>query len=149
MDTSSAFSARRRSCWGVYETALLPERLCVFPERFRSFLGEELALVRLPSHAIGVFPSATVELWGEAPRSGEALRDLPGWRLLLADAEFENFDAKGRLSLSAKLCAWAALSPATPLRIVGVGASVEIWSQSEWERYEEGVLLRDREGRNG
>ncbi|MCW3052457.1 MAG: hypothetical protein JWN14_1627 [Chthonomonadales bacterium] len=145
MDASTSLSNRRRSCWGVYESTLREDASVQFPERFRVCLGEEVVMVRLPCHAIGVLPLDLLEEGAAALVSDDSVyeRSASAMRFMLATAESGHFDSKGRLAFTPAHCEWAALTPETPLRIVGVGDKVEIWSRAEWEAYQAGATYND------
>jgi len=119
-----------------------------FPERFRVCLGEEVVIVRLRCHALAVLPLEIVESWTAALVSDESVQEPSAVRFMLADAEVGDFDPDECLALTQAHCEWAALTPETSLRLIGVGDRVEIWSQAEWEAYQIDVAENDypREG---
>jgi len=143
MGASASRSNRRRSCWGVYESALREDASMFFPERFRACLGEETVIVRLRYHALAVIPLEIVESWTAALISGESVQEQSAMRFMLADAEVGEFDSEGCLALTKAHCEWAALIHETSLRLIGVGDRVEIWSQAEWEAYHAGAAHND------
>jgi len=138
MDVSASLSKKRGSCWGVYETTLRKDARVHIPEHFRRCLGEEVVMVCFKDRTIRVLPVDLLEEWraallSEGPSQG---RSASAVRTMLAGAEFGYFDSEGCLALTAAHREWAALSPQTSLRILGVGDTIEIWSQAEWEVYQ-------------
>lgn len=135
MDTNPSPRNRSPRMWGRYDAEWHETRSVLLPERFRAGLGDEVAMVCLPCHAIRVLAQ---NMWEEAV-AAQACKDTDADARRLTEfysrPTFEAFDANGFLFLSAFLRGFAAISLASPLLVYGMGQNVEIWSLPVWEEY--------------
>src|SRR5262245_53983348 len=63
-------------------------------------------------------------------------------RALFSKAVACEFDAQGRVSLSAEQRRLAGIEPRSTVAVIGNGARVEIWAEERWEAYSDDAVGR-------
>jgi len=112
---------------GVHEAVSGKGGRLTLPKRFRAGLGDRVALICLPHHALTLLPIALWdEIKSEIPSSADGERP---------DFAVVSVDVRGRIALPRTFCQWADIAPHSPLVIVGLGQKVEIWSHGAWEQF--------------
>ncbi len=120
---------------GEHQHTLDVKGRVILPARFRERLASGLVFVPSQDRCIDVYPLTAFE------RRVEELRSVPRedrdarryLRVLLAGAHEEQPDAQGRVTIPARLRAFAGLE--RDLTINGVDQKVEIWAREAWDAY--------------
>lgn len=120
---------------GTYEPKLDDKGRLILPAKFREQLAGGLVMTRGQEHCLYVFPAAGFQAMFDqlrkAPLTSKEARDYI--RVMLSGAADEIPDKQGRITIPAPLRDYADLK--RELRVVGVGARVEIWDAQAWEQY--------------
>lgn len=107
----------------------------IFPAKFRQALGDHFVITKGLDHCIFVFP---MDEWKVMEEKLKALpmtnRDARAFvRYFFSGASEEKFDKQGRIRVPQNLIDHANLEKQAI--IIGVGTRLEIWSEAEWEAY--------------
>lgn len=120
---------------GTYEPKLDEKGRLILPAKFRDQLAGGLVMTRGQEHCLYVFPAAGFQTMFDqlrkAPLTSKEARDYV--RVMLSGAADEIPDKQGRITIPASLREYAGLQ--RQLRVVGVGARVEIWDAEAWDGY--------------
>ncbi len=113
-------------------------RLAV-PAKFRSKLEEGAVVTRGLDNCLFLYPKKE---WGEIAKKLSSLpvsqsKARAFSRLMLAGAMDVEFDSQGRITLPEYLRKFANLDKRTI--VAGLYDRLEIWNESDWEKYKEGA----------
>lgn len=124
---------------GEYLHTLDPKNRLSLPAKFRKDLGRAVVVTRGLDHCLFVYPKKAwqVEAEARAAHAGgtAAARGLA--RLFLAGAMEAEVDSAGRVLIPDHLKSFAGLNSKTV--IAGVANRVEIWDETAWKTYTEGI----------
>jgi MraZ protein len=122
---------------GEHQHTLDAKGRVILPARFRERLASGLVFAPAQDRCIDVYPltafARRIEELRAVPREDQ--RGRAYLRILLAGAHEEKPDAQGRVTLPARLRAYAGLEK--DLTINGADEKVEIWDRATWESYRE------------
>ncbi|HEX5533673.1 MAG TPA: division/cell wall cluster transcriptional repressor MraZ [Actinomycetales bacterium] len=126
---------------GTHSPRLDEKGRLILPARFREQLAAGLVVTRGQERCLYVFPMRGFEEMQhklqQAPMTSKQARDF--LRVFLSGAYDEVPDKQGRITLPAKLRAYAGLE--REVAVVGMGDRAEIWDAAAWEAY-----LEEKEG---
>ncbi len=120
---------------GTHSPRLDEKGRLILPARFREQLAAGLVVTRGQERCLYVFPMRGFEEMQQklqqAPMTSKQARDF--LRVFLSGAYDEVPDKQGRITLPAKLRAYAGLE--REVAVVGMGDRAEIWDAAAWEAY--------------
>ncbi len=125
---------------GEYQHALDPKGRVILPAPFRPELEEGLVMTVGHDHCVAVHPLAG---WERVLGGLRTLRTTDAGerryaRIVTAQAHAETLDRQGRITIPARLRAYAGL--ARDCTVVGGDSRVELWDTAAWERYRDAAM---------
>lgn len=120
---------------GSHDLRLDEKGRLILPAKYRAKLADGVVVTRGQEHCLYVFPAEVFQevLGGvlTAPMTHKPSRDFR--RTMLSGAQDEVPDKQGRITISAKLRAYAGLD--RDVTVIGTGRNLEIWDSGAWEEY--------------
>ncbi len=120
---------------GSHDLRLDEKGRLILPAKYRAKLADGVVVTRGQEHCLYVFPEEVFQevLGGvlNAPMTHKPSRDFR--RTMLSGAQDEVPDKQGRITIPAKLRAYAGLD--RDVTVIGTGRNLEIWDSTAWEEY--------------
>lgn len=117
---------------GEFKYALDPKGRIFIPAKFRESLGDKFIITRGIDRCLSVYPQ------NEWEKYTEKINELPSSqarrirRFVYAGASESEVDSHGRTVVPLPLREYAEIEK--DVYIIGVGASIEIWSAENWQK---------------
>lgn len=119
---------------GEYHQKLDDKGRLTIPSKLRYDLGEEFIVTRGLDKCLFVYKK---EVWDKLINKYEQLPNVKEarnfMRFFLSGAIAQEFDKQGRINISAPLIKYSSLEKECV--IIGVGNHLEIWSESNWNKF--------------
>ncbi|HKF78217.1 MAG TPA: division/cell wall cluster transcriptional repressor MraZ [Candidatus Dormibacteraeota bacterium] len=129
--------------WGTHRVRVDEKGRLAIPATFRRQLPEGSFISIGQDGVLTIYPP---EQWDslasrlQDPLQGSEQRALS--RALFSKAVACEFDAQGRVSLSAEQRRLAGIEPRSTVAVVGNGARVELWAEGRWDSYSDDAVSR-------
>ena len=125
---------------GEYQHALDPKGRVILPSAFREELQDGLVMTVGLDHCLTVHPTHD---WERVVEGLRALRTTDRnerrfARVVTASAHPEELDRQGRITIPARLRAYADLRER--VAVVGADSRIELWDAERWESYREEAM---------
>ncbi|HRJ26923.1 MAG TPA: hypothetical protein PLO61_05380 [Fimbriimonadaceae bacterium] len=135
---------------GTDEAVLDDKGRLLFSKKKRDALGENFVLAQGPLSNLVLYPANTwaelVADFGKYERLNFGRQQYT--RLLFGTAAADlKFDGQGRLVIPAKLREKGKIKEKDKVLLIGCGDYIEIWSETEWEKFNEFPEVYGRERR--
>ena len=130
---------------GEYNHTIDEKNRLIIPSKFRNQLGEQFVITRWLEKSLHGFPLAEWE------KLVDKLSDLPVGasdarafeRLVMSGAAEVEFDKQGRILIPNNLVDYAQVEKETI--VIGTGSGFEIWSQTNWNQYNDAASAKFEE----
>jgi MraZ protein len=129
--------------WGTHRVRVDEKGRLAIPAPFRRQLPEGSFISLGLDRALTIYPPEQWDAVSERLREpflGPEQRALS--RALYANAVACEFDAQGRVSLSAEQRRLAGIEPRSTVVVIGDGRIVEIWAEERWDSYSPDAVER-------
>ncbi|HEY8339825.1 MAG TPA: division/cell wall cluster transcriptional repressor MraZ [Egibacteraceae bacterium] len=122
---------------GEYQHTLDPKGRLILPAAFREQLKEGLVMTVGLDRCLSVHPMADWQRVVEGLRNLRTTdrRERMFARMITSSAHPETLDRQGRITIPARLRAYANLTK--DVAVVGADSRVELWDLAAWEAYRE------------
>lgn len=120
---------------GEYEHTLDTKGRIIIPSKFREKLGDEFVMTKGLDNCLFVYPKSEWSILEEKLKTLPLTnRDARAFiRFFFAGASECSLDKQGRVTIPANLRKHSKLDKEAI--VIGVSTRMEIWSQNEWEKY--------------
>lgn len=120
---------------GEYQHTLDPKGRLILPAAFREQLQEGLVMTVGLDHCLAIHPLADWQRVIEGLRNLRTTdrRERMFARMITSSAHAETLDRQGRITIPARLRAYASLDK--DVAVVGSDSRVELWDRAAWEAY--------------
>jgi transcriptional regulator MraZ len=129
--------------WGTHRVRVDEKGRLAVPAQFRRQLPEGSFISIGQDGVLTIYPPDQWESLAsrlQDPLLGPDQRALS--RALFSKAVASEFDAQGRVSLSAEQRRLAGIEPRSTAAVIGNGARVEIWAEERWDSYSDDAVGR-------
>ncbi len=130
--------------WGTHRVRVDEKGRLAIPAPFRRQLSGEGSYISIGQDGVlTIYPPDQWESLAsrlQDPLLSQEQRALS--RALFSKAVACEFDAQGRVSLSAEQRRLAGIEPRSTAAVVGNGGRVEIWAEQRWDTYSEDAVNR-------
>ena len=123
---------------GKYKNSIdIKNRICI-PHKFRGDIGGRCVLSRdMTDNCLNLYP---LEQWDIFSKKIEELPTIKMKRvrqLIYSNSDEVELDSQGRIILNQQICEKTGLLAEKEAMIIGTLSHVQIWSLSEWKKFEE------------
>jgi len=129
--------------WGTHRVRVDEKGRLAIPAAFRRQLPDSSFISIGQDGVLTIYPPDQWESLAsrlQDPLLGPELRALS--RALFSKAVACEFDAQGRVGLSAEQRRLAGIEPRSTVAVIGNGARVEIWAEQRWDAYSDDAVVR-------
>ena len=130
---------------GTYQHSLDAKNRLIIPAKFRNQLGDNFVIIQWTDNSLHAFTMAGWQAFSDKlnslPTSDARANKMR--RVIFGSALEAEFDKQGRISLPAKMVAFAGIDK--EVAVVGTGEdSFELWAADKWDAYnDEGLEAFD------
>ena len=129
--------------WGTHRVRVDEKGRLAIPATFRRQLPDGSFISIGQDGVLTIYPPDQWESLASGlqdPLLGPEQRALS--RALFSKAVACEFDAQGRVGLSAEQRRLAGIEPRSTVAVIGNGARVEIWAEARWDAYSDDAVVR-------